>query len=170
MRYCRVSKKRSRSNFHSLTLNLLFSVDIFTKAIKKKEEEKIKLSSRSFTIIQPPPFFNIHVTLYPPSIELPLPLIRDYFSKIFTPSPKERRCNSRVKKNWSTIRLRFETRGIIYFQSLRAVPFLIFSATEHLLRLTFTLNTLSTRRWIRDRAANFNKGLIYIEYERKKSL
>lgn len=107
MRCCRVSKKRSRSNFHSLTLNLLFSVDIFTKAIKKKEEEKIKLSSRSSTIIQP--FFNIHVTLYPPSIELPLPLIRDYFSKIFTPSPKERRCNSRVKKNWSTTRLRFET-------------------------------------------------------------
>lgn len=105
MRYCRVSKKRSRSNFHSL--NLLFSVDIFTKAIKKKEEEKIKLSSRSSTIIQP--FFNIHVTLYPPSIELPLPLIRDYFSKIFSSSPKERRCNNRVKKNWSTTRLRFET-------------------------------------------------------------
>lgn len=165
MRYCRVSKKRSRSNFHSLTLNLLFSVDIFTKTIKKKEEEKIKLSSRSSTIIQP--FFNIHVTLYPSSIELPLPLIRDYFSKIFTPSPKERRCNSRVKKNWSTTRLRFETYTRDYLFSIPSRrTFFLF----HLLRLHYGLLSLSTRCQHDGGSANFNKGLIYIEYERKKSL
>lgn len=167
MRCCRVSKKRSRSNFHSLTLNLLFSVDIFTKAIKKKEEEKIKLSSRSSTIIQP--FFNIHVTLYPPSIELPLPLIRDYFSKIFTPSPKERRCNSRVKKNWSTTRLRFETYTRDYLFSIPSRR-TFFNFLFHLLRLHYGLLSLSTRCQHDGGSANFNKGLIYIEYERKKSL
>lgn len=167
MRYCRVSKKRSRSNFHSLTLNLLFSVHIFTKAIKKKEEEKIKLSSRSSTIIQP--FFNIHVTLYPPSIELPLPLIRDYFSKIFTPSPKERRCNSRVKKNWSTTRLRFETYTRDYLFSIPSRR-TFFNFLFHLLPLHYGLLSLSTRCQHDGGSANFNKGLIYIEYERKKSL